>query len=632
MPRSIPITFLASAVLLLTPTAAAAQSRYFDVWYFGDSIGLDFGDGDPVPVTASANTYEGCATICDPATGRILFYTNGDVVRNRFHNVMKNGTGLYGNLSATQAALIVPDPLADYRYFIFTLDGNSSNGQRPASGLGLNYSVVDMRADNGNGEVVEKNIRLLPTAGEKLVGLRHAAGKGYWIVTHELGNNRFHAWLLDGSAAPQGPVVSEAGLSYGDRDIGYLKASPDGTMLFALYSYTSYHGELFRFNPATGRVEELLARIDLPYSVYGASFSPDNNFLYVGEGPDVVQYDLRQGPDAIGRTVVGSTNGDGAIYGMQLAPDGRIYAVQEYDSTLAVGVIGRPNVHGTGCDFRSDPGLPTQRVTPVIPYRYMGLPNCIDGYFEDTTMVAPADTGCAPEAIRLRIGRNYRAATGVPIVIPVELPGPVATSGLSEIEFTLEYDSRVLTVESGSIEHLLDGTAVEGWNLSILSSDPGKLAVRLTAPSGNSLAGSGMLLRFACRLYLSNVHATELAFSVNTPNPCYLFTTETGHAEVDICGLNFRLIELTSAKYAAPVAFPNPVRDRVTFQFGLGLDGPTRLEVFDALGKSVGLIVNGDLGSGRYAVEWDVGEIPSGTYWYRLTSGDWSGGGQVRVE
>jgi len=173
---------------------------------------------------------------------------------------------------------------------------------------------------------------------------------------------------------------------------------------------------------------------------------------------------------------------------------------------------------------------------------------------------------------------------------------------------------------------------LRGWSVSLLEQESGRVIVRLTAPVGTTLSGSGDLLRFEGRVFLSNVRGTELPFSVSTTNPCVAFTTEAGYAAVDsICGLNFRLIELTSQKYVAPSVSPNPARDRVQFEFGLGLDGPTRLEVFDLLGNRVGLIVDEPLQPGGYSVEWDVRGIASGVYFYRLTSGDWSEAGQVRV-
>lgn len=236
------------------------------------------------------------------------------------------------------------------------------------------------------------------------------------------------------------------------------------------------------------------------------------------------------------------------------------------------------------------------------------------------------------ELIPLRIGREYRGGSGETIEIGVNIVGPTGPTDIRDLELQLEYDPTVLVVDTGSIAGLLSGTILAGWSVEIGRIGPGIVTVGLTAPSGATLSGSGGLLRFAGVLYLSKVPGTEISLRANTSSRCFAFQTDPGYAEVDsICGLNFRLIELQTQKYAVPTVSPNPAHERVEFSFGLGLDGPTRLEVFDTRGNPVALIVDEYLRPGRYAVEWEVGDMPSGSYRYRLTSGDWSAAGELLI-
>ncbi|MHA1342163.1 MAG: hypothetical protein ACTSO2_19505, partial [Promethearchaeota archaeon] len=75
---------------------------------------------------------EGCATISDKF-GHLLFYTDGITVWNKNHRVMKNGEGLFGHVSSTQSAIIIPNPGKKNQYYIFTVDAEDSSN-------GLNYS------------------------------------------------------------------------------------------------------------------------------------------------------------------------------------------------------------------------------------------------------------------------------------------------------------------------------------------------------------------------------------------------------------------------------------------------------------------------------------------------------------
>jgi hypothetical protein len=78
---------------------------------------------------------------------------------------MANGYGLLGNRSSTQSAIIVPKPRNPYVYYIFTVDEpNELNADETTSmtgtpNNGLNYSQVDMRLNNGLGDIVSTEKR-----------------------------------------------------------------------------------------------------------------------------------------------------------------------------------------------------------------------------------------------------------------------------------------------------------------------------------------------------------------------------------------------------------------------------------------------------------------------------------------
>lgn len=386
-------TLCAAFLLLLVASADLlhAQSRYYDVWTFSDSVGLDFRSGTPVPISTNIRALEGCATMCDPNTGGLLFYTNGSRVWNRDHAVMKNGTGLYGGTSSTQSSLAVPHPGDSTLFYIFTVQSRTAGGiiiddPPPAGDVGLRYSIVDMKGDGGLGEITEKNVPLLSRAAEKVAGIRHSNGCGIWIITHELGGQKFYAWLLTPLGVIDPPVISDIWPPYSKTsDAGYLKASPDGKFLFAVRGQ-QYDGDLFRFNPATGEVGPLLAQVP---AEYGASFSPDSKFLYVGYSDqlgtlnEIVQYDLSRTDlsDKVILTRSLGVAGKDRFFALQLGPDGKIYAARKnVDGSVDVAVINNPNEKGPAAGYQNiiDPTFPEAR------YDFLGLPNCIDGFLGES--------------------------------------------------------------------------------------------------------------------------------------------------------------------------------------------------------------------------------------------------------
>jgi len=88
-----------------------------------------------------------------------------------------------------------------------------------------------------------------------------------------------------------------------------------------------------------------------------------------------------------------------------------------------------------------------------------------------------------------------------------------------------------------------------------------------------------------------------------------------------ICMLSMRLIEFTGPEYALRDIVPNPVARRATIDFVVGLEGYTRIEIFDARGNLVRRVVDGVVPAGPHTAEIDLTDLSSGTYFYRMESG-----------
>lgn len=72
--------------------------------------------------------------------------------------------------------------------------------------------------------------------------------------------------------------------------------------------------------------------------------------------------------------------------------------------------------------------------------------------------------------------------------------------------------------------------------------------------------------------------------------------------------------------------YPNPFNPGSKIKFDVSLDARretqgVRLIVYDALGREVVTLVNQELSSGSYEIDFDGGNLPSGIYFYKLTAG-----------
>jgi gliding motility-associated-like protein len=362
--------------MLMSCLAAISTKGQFQQnhWYFGINSALDFNTSPPVVLNNSAMaTSEGCATISD-INGALLFYTDGMSVWNRLHNLMPNGTGLFGQFSSTQSGIIVPKPLSNNIYYVFTAD-------ELGFANGLRYSVVDMNLQGGFGDVTIKNFLLQTPVSEKITAVRHQNGLDMWVIAHGFNNNSFLAYLVTSGGVDPVPVVSNVGPVHGpslQATIGYLKADPNGEYLAAAV-YSENRVELYRFDNATGVVYNPIL-INAGFTQpYGVEFSIDATLLYVtalntGNPSTLMQFQIGSLDAAVIQasmvTISSSLFNLGSV---QLSPDGRILVAREFQAHL--GSINFPNNIGLSCGY-------VELGQSIAPNTVrLGLPTFVQSFF-----------------------------------------------------------------------------------------------------------------------------------------------------------------------------------------------------------------------------------------------------------
>ncbi|KAB8155756.1 T9SS type B sorting domain-containing protein [Kordia sp. TARA_039_SRF] len=374
-------TFFSIIFLFLNISFAQNEAN---IWYFGNNAGLDFNSGNPIALTdGQMATQEGCASIAD-TNGVLRFYTDGTTVWNRNHTIMSNGTGLNGNFSSTQSAIIVPKPNSSNIYYIFTVDFQGQSN-------GLQYSEVDMNLDGGLGAITSnKNILLLTPVLEKLTAVNHANGNDIWVIAHRNGSAEFYAYLVTNTGI-QAPVVTDIGFSYSgpffDENAGYMKASPNGQRLAMAFPRFTNGLQLFDFDNTSGIISNHINVYDVPGAAtpYGIEFSPSSDILYVaGSGSGgLAQFDitLNDAFQILSSVTFLSNDIANSDWGaLQLAPDGKIYITRRANDNTpninSLSVINNPDVLGVGCDFQLD------TVSLGTGIAQSGLPPFIQSFFQ----------------------------------------------------------------------------------------------------------------------------------------------------------------------------------------------------------------------------------------------------------
>ncbi len=445
------ISRFSKAVLLLLLWCAApgmstqAQQPYFNerpeflkansIWAFGDSAGLDFNSGAPASiVTAMHNKVsgsEGFASVSDPVSGKLLFYSNGGICWNATHQVMPNGDSLFGNgttetngfglggYSTTQGVCIVPFIDTPGKYYLFSLMGATNTSMSTTSGKNgiLFYSVVDMHLNNGLGDIEAGRKNIVLDYDLLSEGMIAVPGNNcdIWLIVHTQNKPEFKAYHITNNGVNNTPILSNTGdvlMGPGAYGYAYMAVSPDRPKIaisnfpapLNFVNSSTGNGVLItEFNPSTGVLSNAINIFDYTpfYPLYpngpgsltptSLCFSPDNSRLYIKASyptnnlgvttTGLFQFDVSVYDSAFitaSRTLI--TNSPG--YVLRRYKDVIYWDIYQKDKTQPSYLhrINKPNLIGTACDFEAS------------AIRLQPRTNALNGLGNDVVYPLPVDT------------------------------------------------------------------------------------------------------------------------------------------------------------------------------------------------------------------------------------------------
>jgi len=384
-------------LLFLFSTVCSFSQKETYNWYFGNKTGLQYHTGVPVPVDTSAMFSHETTSVISDTAGNLMFYSNSEKVWNRNHEIMPNGDSLKGWSGRPLAVVTVPAPGKSDQYYVFhSYPYGTTNVDNTAY-----YSIVDMKADNGLGDVIVKNIPVphgLDTESV-LVMMMHANNEAFWLVLLKVPHyeiDTIFSYLLDEHGLNGNPVKTPTNFYR-----GFLKFSPNGKYLFmggwGGGTWEQRTCIIYEFNKANGTLQEVLSFDPAPgddeyHHIEGAEFSANGEFLYCTmwkrsfwpnmdtTTSKIIQYDMSK----IGNVTEFEASAfvldvtvrlfpqSNAYEHLQMGPDGKI-VVATYGYSL--GVINYPEKHGFNCGLRFDAISVYPRTSTA------GLPNFVQSYF-----------------------------------------------------------------------------------------------------------------------------------------------------------------------------------------------------------------------------------------------------------
>jgi len=341
-----------------------------------------------------------CNVSISDTAGNLLFYTNGCDVVGANDTILPNGDNINpgplryidcvqnmrGYASGHQSAVVLPLPDTQGIYYLFHESQSIVYNPIDITTDKLLYSIVDMNANNGKGEVIEKNSLVMfdSLAYGEMNAVKHANGEDWWIITPRESSNQFYIFLFtkDGIVDTFTQTIGKKPLPQ-NEGYGQNTFSPLGDKMFRFYPYEPVG--YYQFDRSLG----VFTSYDTIHVEYGNSIafdggcavSPNGRYLYVTALLQAYQFDLWASDISATQTTIAIWDGFKdpiaiSFATCQLGPDCKIYILGGGD-TRYYHIIHNPDEPGQACNFEqrglvlptpsgaSIPYFPNYRLGPI---------------------------------------------------------------------------------------------------------------------------------------------------------------------------------------------------------------------------------------------------------------------------
>ncbi len=479
--RNISLTVSAIIISLLSLASNAGNAQFNNnYWLFGDSAGINWTNpANPILLTSmlkgrgtSVSLSDTNGVIIYSGTGQKINFMDRTKTFNKFNEKVPNSDSINGE-GWYHEMLLIPHPGNDSLVYLVSIGVNGYKG--------LFYTLINYKANNDSGMVIQKNIALQQVpAFDGLTAVQHGNGRDWWVLFKTfdqtfpyVNNNLFYLYL-----------VKDVGITFIQSfSVGSLHNDGGGQLIFSnngnQLCLITWGGliEIYSFDRCTGQItnptniEQFRTIAPYPYYI-SASFSPDDSKLYVmsvspanlpGENDTLFQYDLyAPNIQASKQIIYVYPTYESGMGNMKLAPDNKIYitaadeiaSIPYPDSLFTtinnnLSVINYPDSLGAACNFQPF------SFNLGAGKTYFGLPNNPD-YELGAWVGSPCDT--------LSVGLPQPAAIDTPLfqawynsewnmihVNASKLKGRTGSLRLFDMEGRLVYEKKVEVIAGGYV-------------------------------------------------------------------------------------------------------------------------------------------------------------------------------------
>jgi PKD domain/Secretion system C-terminal sorting domain len=326
--------------------------------------------------------------------GKLFSYSNGHHIYAADDGIIEGGDStLYGvyweyfvykkevtgldydwlpGLRVPQSIVYLPSPETEHKVYMINQFLNFTAQTEKSTSSSLHYSLIDTKANEGKGLVIDKDVKLLDTilCAGYVQATKHGNGRDWWITVLGYKLTKIYSILLDPDGFHlvhqdtfdigwTGESVSGSPYSWSGNSVGQSVFTQDGSKYAMLLRNpwsepNPFHIIVMDFDRCTGKFSTI-KRAELtqrPIDVYymGLALSPSGKYLYTGNGVSMYQFDLTRPNLQTSMRFLDRYDGflsefdvPTPFYRWLLGPDGRLYGTAQAGSSHHMHVINFPD-------------------------------------------------------------------------------------------------------------------------------------------------------------------------------------------------------------------------------------------------------------------------------------------------
>lgn len=233
----------------------------------------------------------------------------------------------------------------------------------------------------------------------------------------------------------------------------------------------------------------------------------------------------------------------------------------------------------------------------------------------------------------------------IPYAVTTDAQNNILVTGSSRNADTLGSED-IVTIKLNSDAQLIWGRSYNGpaggidYGTAITCDNSGNIYI------GGAIAKHSIHLAYALLKYnhqgdllwmeqYSRIHNSEdFVYSVAADNNSNVFVTGISFdslSDFDIATIKYSqaigiqpIGEVIPRDYSLEQNYPNPFNPQTRIRFSIPLSGLTEVKIYNALGIEAAELLNEELEAGVFEITWNAAALPSGIYFCRIRSGNFS--------